>query len=107
MGRGAMEHRPLTVRPSVLRAGAVRPGAIGIMGGTFDPVHVGHLAVAEEARERLGLERVLFVVAGRPPHKDSADVSRVEDRLAMVSLAIAGNRAFELSRLEIDRPGRS
>jgi nicotinate-nucleotide adenylyltransferase len=77
------------------------------MGGTFDPIHLGHLAVAEEARESLGLQRILFVVAGRPPHKDSADVTAVEDRLAMVALAIAGNDAFELSRIEVDRPGPS
>jgi nicotinate-nucleotide adenylyltransferase len=102
MGGGAVERHPLTVRPS-----AVRPGAIGIMGGTFDPIHVGHLAVAEEARESLGLERILFVVAGQPPHKDPAEVGPVDDRLAMVSLAIGGNAAFELSRLEIDRPGPS
>lgn len=102
MGGRAMERRPLTVR-----SGSVRPGAIGIMGGTFDPIHVGHLAVAEEARESLRLDRILFVVAGRPPHKDPAEVSAVEDRLAMVSLAIAGNAAFELSRLEIDRQGPS
>src|SRR2546430_17004833 len=77
------------------------------MGGTFDPVHVGHLAVAEEARESLGLERILFVVAGIPPHKDPDDVTPVDDRLAMVELAIAGNDAFELSRLEVERPAPS
>ncbi|HLX34013.1 MAG TPA: nicotinate-nucleotide adenylyltransferase [Candidatus Limnocylindrales bacterium] len=87
--------------------GPLRPGSIGVMGGTFDPIHVGHLAVAEEARDRLGLARILFVVAGQPPHKAPVDVSPVEHRLAMVALAIAGNDAFELSRLEVDRPGPS
>jgi nicotinate-nucleotide adenylyltransferase len=77
------------------------------MGGTFDPIHVGHLAVAEEARESLGLARILFVVAGEPPHKDPADVTPAADRLALVELAIMGNGAFELSRLEVDRPGPS
>jgi len=77
------------------------------MGGTFDPIHVGHLAVAEEARDALGLERIFFVVAGMPPHKSAGDVSPVEHRLAMVGLAIAGNPAFELSRLEVDRAGPS
>lgn len=77
------------------------------MGGTFDPIHVGHLAVAEEARDALGLERILFVVAGTPPHKAAGAVSPAEDRLAMVELAIAGNPTFEPSRLEIDRPGPS
>ena len=81
--------------------------AIGIMGGTFDPVHVGHLAVAEEAREALGLERVLFVPAGQPPHKPPGSVTPVRDRVAMVRLAIAGNPAFELSTLEIEREGPS
>ena len=77
------------------------------MGGTFDPVHLGHLAVAEEAREVLDLERILFVPAGQPPHKPAGEVISVEHRLAMVELAIADNPAFELSRLEVDRPGPS
>lgn len=77
------------------------------MGGTFDPIHLGHLAVAEEAREVLDLDRVLFVPAGRPPHKDAGDVSPIEHRLAMVELAIAGNPAFQVSRIEVDRPGPS
>ena len=81
--------------------------AIGIMGGTFDPIHVGHLAVAEEAREALVLERVLFVPAGQPPHKLPGSVSPVRDRVAMVELAIAGNPAFELSTVEIERVGPS
>ena len=77
------------------------------MGGTFDPIHVGHLAVAEEAREALGLDRILFVPAGRPPHKNAANVTALEHRVVMVELAIADNRGFELSRVEIDRPGPS
>lgn len=81
--------------------------AIGIMGGTFDPIHVGHLAVAEEAREALGLERVLFVPAGRPPHKAPGSVTAAQHRVAMVRLAIAGNVAFELSTIEVDRAGPS
>ena len=81
--------------------------AIGIMGGTFDPIHVGHLAVAEEAREALVLDRVLFVPAGQPPHKLPGSVSPVRDRVAMVELAIDENPAFELSRVEIERAGPS
>jgi nicotinate-nucleotide adenylyltransferase len=77
------------------------------MGGTFDPIHVGHLAIAEEAREALGLDRILFVPAGSPPHKPRGAVSAVEHRVAMVELAIADNAAFELSRIEVDRPGPS
>lgn len=80
---------------------------IGVMGGTFDPIHLGHLAVAEEAREVLGLERVLFVPAGQPPHKPAGEVISVEHRVAMVELAIVDNPAFELSRVEVDRPGPS
>jgi nicotinate-nucleotide adenylyltransferase len=82
-------------------------GRIGILGGTFDPIHLGHLAVAEEAREALGLETVLFVPAGDPPHKPDTAVCEARHRAAMVELAIAGNAAFQLSRIEIDRPGPS
>ena len=86
---------------------AAGPRNIGVMGGTFDPVHLGHLAVAEEAREVLGLERILFVPAGQPPHKPAVEISPVEHRVAMVELAIADNPAFELSRIEVDRAGPS
>lgn len=82
-------------------------GAIGILGGTFDPVHVGHLAIAEEAREALALERVVFVPAGLPVHKPGRPVSPAEHRLAMIAAAIADNPAFVLSRAEVDRPGPS
>ena len=83
------------------------PVNVGVMGGTFDPIHLGHLAVAEEAREVLDLDRILFVPAGQPPHKPAGEVTSIEHRLAMVELAIADNRAFELSRIEVDRPGPS
>ena len=86
---------------------AARPRNLGVMGGTFDPVHLGHLAVAEEAREVLGLERILFVPAGQPPHKPAGEVTPVEHRIAMVELAIVDNPAFELSRIEVDRAGPS
>lgn len=82
-------------------------GRIGILGGTFDPIHIGHLAVAEEAREALGLERVLFVPAGHPWQKAARSVTRVEDRVAMVALAIGDAPAFALSRIEADRAGPS
>jgi nicotinate-nucleotide adenylyltransferase len=82
-------------------------GAIGIFGGTFDPIHVGHLAIAEEARQELALERVVFVPAGVPVHKPGRPVSPAEDRLAMVAAAIADNPAFVVSRVEVDRPGPS
>jgi nicotinate-nucleotide adenylyltransferase len=80
---------------------------LGVMGGTFDPIHVGHLAVAEEAREALRLDRILFVPAGQPPHKVPGSVTLVRHRLAMVEAAIADNPAFELSQIEVERPGPS
>ncbi|MFL5679911.1 MAG: nicotinate-nucleotide adenylyltransferase [Chloroflexota bacterium] len=86
---------------------AVVPGSIGVMGGTFDPIHIGHLAAAEEVREALGLERILFMPAGIPPHKPDRIVTPPADRIAMVELAIAENEAFELSRIEVDRAGPS
>lgn len=80
---------------------------LGVMGGTFDPIHVGHLVAAEEVRWALGLEKVLFVPAGQPPHKEPRDVSPAADRVRMVELAIASNPSFELSLVDVERPGRS
>lgn len=82
-------------------------GATGIFGGTFDPIHVAHLAVAEAARDTFDLRRILFVPAAEPPHKPGRPITRVDHRLAMVEAAIAGNPSFEVSRVEIDRPGPS
>ncbi len=78
---------------------------IGVIGGTFDPIHVGHLILAEEARGRLGLEQVLFVPAGLPPHKVGREITPPERRVEMVRLAIADNEHFALSRVDVDRPG--
>jgi nicotinate-nucleotide adenylyltransferase len=83
------------------------PGSVGIFGGTFDPIHVAHLAVAEEAAEAIGLERVVFVPAGEPPHKPGIVVTPATHRLAMVELAIAGNDRFAVDRLELERDGPS
>jgi nicotinate-nucleotide adenylyltransferase len=80
---------------------------IGILGGTFDPIHYGHLAIAEEVAEALELDKVLFVPASLPPHKLHEYVSPAEERAAMVALAIAGNPRFELCRIELDRAGSS
>jgi nicotinate-nucleotide adenylyltransferase len=80
---------------------------VGILGGTFDPIHYGHLVVAEEVREALSLDRVLFVPAAVPPHKIGLAITSAEDRAAMVELAIAGNPAFVMSRIELDRDGPS
>jgi nicotinate-nucleotide adenylyltransferase len=82
-------------------------GSIGILGGTFDPVHIAHLAIAEEAREALGLRTVLFIPAAMPPHKVDRPVSDPEHRMAMVELAIADNPAFQASRIELGRRGPS
>ena len=78
-------------------------GSLGILGGTFDPVHHGHLAIAEEAREVLGLERVVFIPAAIPPHKQDRVITPAEHRLAMLELAVADNPAFSVSRMELDR----
>lgn len=80
---------------------------IGILGGTFNPVHLGHLLLAEGALETLGLERILWVPARLPPHKPVDGPTPAEDRCRMVELAIAGLSRFELSRVELDRPGPS
>lgn len=80
---------------------------VGILGGTFDPVHIGHLLLAECAREELGLERVIFVPAGRPWRKAAREVSPAEHRLAMLRLAVAGNDAFDVSTIEVEREGPS
>lgn len=83
------------------------PSRLGIMGGTFDPIHNAHLFIAEQAREQLGLPLVLFVPSAQPPHKLADPLTAAEHRLAMTELAVAGNGAFAVSRLELDRPGPS
>ncbi len=80
---------------------------IGILGGTFNPIHIGHLILAEEAREKLRLDKVIFVPACLPPHKDNADIAPARARFEMVKLAIRGNKSFGVSDTEIRRDGRS
>jgi len=82
---------------------------IGVLGGTFDPIHLGHLIVAEDIREKLGLGEVLFIPAGRPwlKLKEEKTVSAAEHRLAMVRLAVASNPYFKVSTMEIERLGLS
>ncbi|MDQ7794035.1 MAG: nicotinate-nucleotide adenylyltransferase [bacterium] len=82
-------------------------GRLGIMGGTFDPIHLGHLVAAEAAREQFGLDQVIFVPARLPPHKLDRPVTAAEHRLAMVLLATANHPRFFVSRVELDRPGPS
>jgi nicotinate-nucleotide adenylyltransferase len=78
---------------------------LGILGGTFDPPHIAHLVMADQARGQLNLSPVLFVPAGAPPHKLDRTLSSVEHRVAMTQLAIAGEADFALSRVDVDRPG--
>jgi len=80
---------------------------IGVFGGTFDPPHLGHLALAEWAREQLRLDRVIFMPAARPPHKRRRRISAAADRVAMTRLAVRGNPAFGVSTLEVRRAGPS
>jgi nicotinate-nucleotide adenylyltransferase len=79
---------------------------LGILGGTFDPIHHGHLVAAEEVRYQLELDQVLFVPAGVPPHKPARPISATHHRLRMVELAIAGKPYLSVSRVDVDRPGR-
>src|SRR5215212_2335954 len=81
--------------------------AVGVMGGTFDPIHLGHLILAEQARASLGLDRVLFVPAGQPWRKAGRQIAPVTDRVEMVRAALAGDPYFELSLVESEREGPS
>src|SRR5947209_2996384 len=80
---------------------------VGVFGGTFDPIHIGHLAAAHDAADLLKLDRVQFVPNARPPHKQGAVVSEAADRLAIVRLAVEDNPRFEVSDIELKRPGLS
>ena len=115
---GAGDGRPGGLEPGVDGRGVagdaevapparVVAGSVGILGGTFDPIHHGHLVIAEEAREALGLEQVLFVPASSPPHKPGRPVTDPTHRLAMTRLAVADNPAFGVSAVEIERGGPS
>ena len=79
--------------------------SMGIFGGTFDPPHLGHLILAAEARAQLGLERLLWVLTPDPPHKQGQSIAPLELRLEMVKLAIADDPQFEISSVELNRPG--
>lgn len=85
--------------------GIVGVTKIGLMGGTFDPIHHGHLLAAEEVRHALGLDKVLFVPAGNPWQKDGTAVTPGEQRLEMTKLATDDNPSFDVSRVELDREG--
>jgi nicotinate-nucleotide adenylyltransferase len=83
------------------------PQKLGVLGGTFNPIHYGHLAAAEEVRDRLKLDRVLFIPSHLPPHKPEEEVPSAVHRMEMVRLAISGNAYFETSDIEITRGGTS
>lgn len=80
---------------------------IGILGGTFNPIHIGHLILAEEVREKLNLDKIIFVPAYLPPHKNNADIANASVRLEMVKLAISANTYFSVSDIEIKKDGLS
>lgn len=80
---------------------------IGVFGGTFDPIHMGHLIVAEDARVALGLDEVLFIPAGQPWFKSYRQITESHHRLAMVRLAVESNPSFDVSNIEIRRSGPS
>lgn len=80
---------------------------LGVLGGTFDPIHIGHLILGEAAREQLGLDRVLFVPTGVQWRKAGREIAPAEHRVAMVRLAVEDNPAFAVSTAEVERPGPS
>ncbi|MBC7247817.1 MAG: nicotinate-nucleotide adenylyltransferase [Actinobacteria bacterium] len=87
--------------------GRLRVKRIGVMGGTFDPIHYGHLVTAEEAREQFALDLVVFMPSGHPPHKEDRKNLDAESRYLMTVIATASHPGFQVSRLEINRPGPS
>jgi nicotinate-nucleotide adenylyltransferase len=99
-----MEEAP---NPPILQSSDPPIPRIGIFGGTFNPIHIGHLRSAEEVRETQGLARVLFIPSATPPHKRADGLVSAAHRLAMVRLAIAGNPRFRVSPIEIERGGPS
>jgi nicotinate-nucleotide adenylyltransferase len=96
-------------KPSEITTAGRAGGAVGIFGGTFNPIHLGHLRAAEEVREALGLAHVVFVPSADPPLKRGGPdpIAPAAERLAWVELAIRGNPAFSVDPLELERPGPS
>ncbi len=80
---------------------------IGILGGTFNPIHIGHLILAEEVKEKLKLDKIIIVPTYLPPHKNNTDIAPVRHRYQMIKLAIKANKNFEVSDIEMRRDGRS
>lgn len=80
---------------------------IGILGGTFNPIHIGHLAIAQVVADKLKLDKVIFVPSNRPPHKPDKNILNAQKRLQMVRLAVRTNSKFGVSDFEVKRPGKS
>jgi len=98
--------RPLTERSTAVAEDAPSE-RLGLFGGSFNPIHNGHLAIARDVRERMKLSRILFVPTGDPPHKQNQSLAPATARLEMVRLAIADTPEFDVSALEVDRTGKS
>ena len=80
---------------------------IGILGGTFNPVHNGHISIAEQVKEKLSLDKIIFVPSFIPPHKQNENIASADDRINMVKLALANSENLEVSAIEVDREGVS
>ena len=91
----------------IINASNDEPKKIGIMGGTFNPVHHGHLVTAQEALDQFGLDEVIFIPTGDPPHKIEDLLAHAEDRYLMTVIATSSNSSFFVYRVEIDRKGKS
>ncbi|THJ25254.1 MAG: nicotinate-nucleotide adenylyltransferase [Nitrospira sp. CG24E] len=95
-------------QPSALNTQVPAPSTrLGLLGGSFDPVHNGHLAIAQQTREALDLDRILFIPTSHPPHKPTGSLAPAQDRYEMVRLAIASDPSLAISDVEIRRPGKS
>jgi nicotinate-nucleotide adenylyltransferase len=90
--------------PSTQHSGTLR---LGLLGGSFNPVHNGHLAIARQTRDALGLDKILFIPTSHPPHKPNGSLAPAQDRYEMVRLAIASDPSLAISDVEIRRPGKS
>ena len=91
--------------PQIDKAAVTKPFRLGLLGGTFDPLHFGHLHIAEKAMEQFSLDGVLFVPTGKPAHKTQVCVLDADKRYAMLCAALADNARFDVTCIEIDRPG--
>jgi nicotinate-nucleotide adenylyltransferase len=107
MGRRGMSEAAVRVEAAPRRAAHSRARRVGILGGTFDPPHIGHLWLATLAADSLGLDQVLLMPAARPPHKGATAISNAADRVMMTRLAISGDSTLDLSLVEMERPGPS